>query len=218
MSSQYKILLLVVALASGLLAQQMAAPATQATGARVMGKRDKGKEDQVAKLFETIRTDAKIPHLGRIGHRDSLEQEVCTAALTGTIPKYASSNTYALYKTMEPDSVSVELHRVASFNQLHPKANPSIARYSVAVWHWTDAQTGESTYWVGIHLYWSAAMEFVDYHFTDDIYSHNDWKKQVAPQCRNKHSGRPHTDLDSSAFCSSSRASRTPLIYLRRPI
>jgi hypothetical protein len=47
-----------------------------------------------------------------------------------------------------------------------------------------DSQTGETTYWVGVQLFWSAAMEFFDYNFTDDIYYHNDWKKFVAPECR----------------------------------
>jgi hypothetical protein len=186
MSNHYKILLLVVGLATGLLAQQMPVPATQSSGTQLMGKGDKDKEDQIAKLFETIRTDAKIPQLDRIGHRDSLEQEVCTAALAGTLSKYPSTNQSALYKTTEPGSVSPELNKVALFNRVQIKHHPRIARYSVAVWHLTDAQTGQSTYWVGIRLYWSAAMEFVDDHFTDDIYYHNEWKKHVAPECRGK--------------------------------
>jgi len=151
-----------------------------------MGERDKGKEDQVAKLFEKLRSDLKIQKLARIKHRDSLEQRVCTIALTGTVPKQASTRIFGLYKTAQPESISAELYKVASFNELHPKQNPSYSRYSVAVWRAKDSQTGEPTYWIGVHLYWSAAMEFIDYHFTDDIYYHNDWKKSVAPQCRGK--------------------------------
>jgi hypothetical protein len=148
--------------------------------------RDKEKEDKVAKLFEGIRADAKIPHLKRIGHRQSLEQRVCTIAATAIPPKYTSTKSSAFYKTANPDSVTPELSKVALFNDLHPKYNPSFARYSVAVWPVQDSQTGERMYWVGIQLFWSAGMEFFDYHFTDDIYYHNDWKKSIAAPCRNK--------------------------------
>jgi hypothetical protein len=186
MRNQCKALLLVVVSAIGLLAQESAIPAKQAGGGRLMGERDKGKEEQVAKLFETVRADAKIPQLTRIRHRDSLEQRVCTIALTGTLPKLTLTPTSALYKTLQPESISTELKQVASFDDLHPKNNPSYARYSVAVWRVRDSQTGEAAYWVGVQLFWSAAMEFFDYHFTDDIYYHNDWKKYVAPECRGK--------------------------------
>lgn len=150
-----------------------------------MVKRDKDKENQVAKLFETIRTDANISHLERIGHRDSLEQQVCTAALADARPDYAITKESAFYKTTDPGSVSPELNKVASFNQ-PAKHNPRIARYAVAVWYLTDAQTGQSTYWIGIRLYWSAPMEFVDIYFTDEIHYRNEWKKRVAPECRGK--------------------------------
>ncbi len=153
---------------------------------QLTGERDKEKEDYVAKLFERIRSDAKLPHLNRIGRRESLEQKVCTIALTGKPPKYVSTNTSAFYKTANPDAVTPELSKVALFNNLHPKNNPSYARYSVAVWQSKDSQTGELMYWVGVQLFWSAGMEFFDYHFTDDIYYHNDWKKSIAAPCRNK--------------------------------
>ena len=32
----------------------------------------------------------------------------------------------------------------------------------------------------------SSLEEFVDYHFTDDVFYHDGWKKYVAPQCRGK--------------------------------
>ena len=65
-----------------------------------------------------------------------------------------------------------------------PETHPRCTRYSVAVWRASDSQTGETTYWVGFHLYWSAVMEFYDAHFTDDIYYRNEWKKSIAPECR----------------------------------
>jgi len=145
-----------------------------------MRPRDKGKEDQVAKLFETIRVDAKLSRLGRIRHRDSLEQHVCTVALTGVIPRNSVEDTFVLYKTSQPESISTELKQVALFD------DDRFPRYSVAVWRAGDSLAGEVTYWVGVQRYWSAPFEFFDYHFTDDIYYHNDWKKNVAPVCRGK--------------------------------
>jgi hypothetical protein len=181
-----RVLLLVAALAGGFLGAGQAVPDSAGHSKKVTGERDKLKENEVAKLFEAIRTDAKIPSLKRIEHRASLEQKVCTIALTDTPPKRASANTVVFYKTADPSVVTPELSKVALFNDLHPKQNPSYARYSVAVWPVTDSQTGEPMYWVGVQFFWSAGMEFLDYHFTDDIYYHNDWKKSVAAPCRNK--------------------------------
>ncbi len=167
-------------------AQEGPVTAKQGTVGQPAGTRDKASEDQVAKVFEGIRGDAKLPHLKRIGHRESLEQKVCTIALTGKPPKYTSTNTSGFYKTANPDSVTPELSKVALFNNLNPKNNPSYARYAVAVWPVKESQTGELMYWVGVQLFWSAGMEFFDYHFTDDIYYHNDWKKSIAAPCRSK--------------------------------
>jgi hypothetical protein len=167
-------------------AQEVPVTTKQGNVGQLTEERDKEKEDKVAKLFEGIRADAKIQHLKRIGHRASLEQKVCTIALTGKPPKHTSTNIFGFYKTANPESVTPELSKVALFNDLHPKYNPSYARYSVAVWPAKDSQTGEPMYWVGVQLFWSAGMEFFDYHFTDDIYYHNDWKKSIADPCRNK--------------------------------
>jgi hypothetical protein len=179
-------LLLVAALATGVLVYEAPVPASPADGGRLMGERDKGKEDQVSKLFETVRADAKISQLTRIRNRDSLEQSVCTIALTGTLRKLTTTDTSTVYKTLQPESIFTELKQLASSDDLHPKNNPSYTRYSVAVWRLRDSLSGEVAYWVGVQLFWSAAMEFFDYHFTDDIYYHNDWKKYVAPECRGK--------------------------------
>jgi hypothetical protein len=167
-------------------AQEVPVDTKERDAGQHIGNRNKEKEDKVAKLFEDLRRDAKIPHLKRIGHRASLEQKVCTIALTDTPPKYTSTNLSGFYKTANPDVVTPELSKVASFNDLHPKYNPSLARYSVAVWPIKNPKSGEQMYWVGVQLFWSAGMEFLDYHFTDDIYYHNEWKKSIAAQCRNK--------------------------------
>lgn len=167
-------------------AQQTPVTANKARIGQVTSERAKDKEEQLAKVFEGIREDAKLPRLSRIKHRDSLEEIVCTIALTDEPPKRSSSATRGFYKTATPESATPELNKVALFSDLHPKYNPRIARYSVAVWPVKDRQAGVQTYWVGVQLYWSAGMEFFDYHFTDDIYYHNEWKKSIAPSCRGK--------------------------------
>jgi hypothetical protein len=160
---------------------------TSATGRRVMGERDKGKEDEVATLFEKTRSGLKIPHLGRIEYRDILQEQICTVAFTGIPPSiHRDSATFAIYKTARPDVLSPELHRVASFEILHPKNKAGYRRYSVAVWRTKEPQTQETTYWVGVNLYWSAPVEFFDYHFTDGIYDRKISEKDVVPQCRAK--------------------------------
>ena len=180
MRSQNRILFFFFVLTTALSAQKMPAGSMQASGEQPIGLRDKDKEDQVARLIETIRVDAKLPRLGRIRHRDSLQQRVCTAALTGVLPKNSTRDTFVLYKTLQPESISKELKQVASFD------DDKFPRYSVAVWRVKEFPAGEETYWVGIQRYWSAAFEFFDNHFTDDIYYHHDWKKHVAPACRGK--------------------------------
>jgi hypothetical protein len=186
MKNQNKILLLVVVLATGLSAQEVPVGTKQASVGQVMGERDKGKEDEIAKLFETIRVDAKLPPLTRIRHRDSLEQLVCTIASAGTLGNRHSGDRAAYYKTARPQSISAELTRVASFKEQPIKNKLAYPRYSVAVWQIKGSQAGEPTFWVGVVLYWSALEEFVDYHFTDDVFYHNGWKKNIAPQCRGK--------------------------------
>lgn len=151
-----------------------------------MVQRDKVKEDQVAKLFETIRADAKLSPLTRIKHRDSLEQAICTLALNGIPQEPETSATSTVYKTTHPESITTELRKVATMEDFHFKNKSDFVRYSVAAWRVKDPQSGEVNYWVGVQLYWSAAMEFFDLHFTDDMYVRNDWKKQIAPECRGK--------------------------------
>jgi hypothetical protein len=152
----------------------------------LIGKRDEGTENVVAKVFESIRVDAKLPPLIRIKHRDSLEQILCTVAQVGTLGNQRPTADSTIYKTAQPESISAELNRVASFKEQPPQKNLASPRYSVAVWQVKDSQTGETQYWVGVELYLSSLEEFMDNHFTDQILYRNDWKKDVAPQCRGK--------------------------------
>jgi hypothetical protein len=174
--------------ASGLVLALLAATAQEAPTVpkqgdvgRVTVERDKEKEDQVAKLFESIRAQARLPQLKRIRHRDDLEQGVCTSALTGEASKRWSS----LYTTADPGSITTELEKIASSNRLGPNKRPWYARYSVAVWRMKDPNA-EVAYRVGVGLYETALGEFVDCHFTDDVYYCGNWKASIARPCRGK--------------------------------
>ena len=163
-------------------AQQPPPAPKQGTAGRLTSERDKEKEDQVAKLFEGIRAEAKLPQLRRIRHRDDLEQSVCTTALTGNPPEHAST----FYMTADPESIAPELKEIASSNRLDPNNRPWYARYSVAVWREKDSQAGNVAYRVGVGLYETAVAEFVDCHFTDDVHYCGKWKNSVARPCRGK--------------------------------
>jgi hypothetical protein len=99
--------LFVVLLATGILAQQVPVPAKDAASRPPIGERDKTQEDQIAKVFETIRADAKLPPFARIKYRKSLVQNLCTVVRTNASPKEMSG----LYKTLHPESVTPELKR-----------------------------------------------------------------------------------------------------------
>jgi hypothetical protein len=149
--------------------------------------RDRGIENEVATLFESIRSAQKLPRLTRVKNRDILEEQTCTVSFTGTpnsIPH--DPDLFVIYKTSHPELPSPELNRVATFGVLHPKSKHEYPRYAVAVWRATEPQTGDKVYWVGVHLYWSAPVEFFDYHFTDGIYDRRNWEKSVAAECRTK--------------------------------
>jgi hypothetical protein len=148
--------------------------------------RDRAQEEVVAQLLEKIRADAKLPALTRIKHRASLEQRVCTFSDGGATPKYHSPEVFALYTTAHPEMITPELTSVASSNVKNADGHLAYPRYSVAVWKIADAQSGAPTYWVGVERYWNALFEFVDDHLTDDVFYHNMWKQNIAPDCRGK--------------------------------
>ncbi|MFZ0299812.1 MAG: hypothetical protein WAM13_15785 [Candidatus Sulfotelmatobacter sp.] len=181
--------LLVGSVFSGLALAVLAATAQEAPTAAKEGsagpvtvERDKEKEDHVAKLFEGIRAEAGLPQLKRIRHRADLEQGVCTSALTGKPSKQGSS----FYITSDPESITPELKKIASLNRLDSNKRPWYERYSVAVWRVKNPTGGEVAYRVGVGIYGTALGEFVDCHFTDDVYYCGNWKKSIARPCRGK--------------------------------
>jgi hypothetical protein len=181
--------ILLAAMSASLSAQEATTAPTPAPIGQVMGKRDKSKEDQIAKLFEKARSDLKLPRLGRIEYRCSLEAKVCTMALTGAISNWDSIyHDFGLYKTTRAESITQELQKAASYDGQNPSwhKSPKYEKYSIAVWAVKDSETGETTFWVGAYLYLSAGLEFFGNHFTDGWDYRNEWKKYVAPECLSK--------------------------------
>jgi hypothetical protein len=154
--------------------------------------RDAPKEDEVARLFENTRKQAGAKPLSRIKFRNEIQELVCTAALTGRVPDVSSGipergsdgkwhpTGILFYRTTEPGNVTDEMKKLAAYDPLRKRG---FKRYSVAVWK-SALSDQEGQYWVGIQFYWSEAMEFFDYHFTDDISYHNAWKNEAASECR----------------------------------
>lgn len=150
----------------------------------LIGERNKSMEDELAKSFEAVRLDAKLPPLTRIKHRSSLEQRVCTIVQTGDSSKLGSADLIASFRTVPAASGSDLLTKAALQNKQNTEGVLFDPRYSIAVWQVTNSTTGETTYWVGFGRYRSALEEFVDYHFTDGISYRNLWKQGVAHVCR----------------------------------
>jgi hypothetical protein len=172
-------------------AQQVPVDAKQNNVGQLTAERDKEVEDKIAKMFEDIRINAKIPHLKRIGHRAMLERQVCTIALTGKFPTYHATTEFGFYEAARPEITTPELNKVALLAAAPSRFegatyHPSYSRYSVAVSKVKGAQAGKPTYWVGVQLFFSAELEFFDHHLTDDSYYRNEWKKAIAPPCRGK--------------------------------
>ncbi len=174
-------------------------------------RNDRQKEDAVAKLFDQVRKDAKLHRLSRIEERTSLQQLVCTVAVTGKIPRFrtgfpvlgndsidvvnqqqagnSAAKAYqpsALYKTTNPEELTPELKRVALLERPRGRngRSPGYARYSVAVWPVQQPANEKAEYWVSVELYWSTGSEFFLNHFSDAMEWKNEWKTFVAPECR----------------------------------
>jgi hypothetical protein len=175
-------------------------------------RNDRQQEDAVAKLFDQVRKNAKLHRLSRIEERTSLQQLVCTVALTDKVPLFHSgfpvlgndsinggtnekqaANTAAkvdvsstLYKTTNPGEITPELQRLALFER--PRGShghsPGYARYSVAVWPVQRSTNDKAEYWVSAELFWSSGNEFFLNHFSDAMEWKNEWKTFVTPECR----------------------------------
>jgi hypothetical protein len=142
-------------------------------------------EDEVSRLFEAIRAKDGLPPLTRINHRQSLQQLVCSAAALNAPVWRENRPAAVMYRTGDPRSASQGLEQIAAYKDaLDAKGQPRITRYAVAVWQSSSHEDDVAVYWVGVQVYTSAWWEFIDSNFTDDRPYRNDWKRLVAPQCR----------------------------------
>ena len=175
-------------------------------------RNDRRQQDAVAKLFDQVRKDASLHRLSRIEERTSLQQLVCTVAVTDKIPRFRygspvlgndsidgvtnekqagnsavkADRPSALYKTTNPGESTLELKRVALFERPRGPHGHSLgyARYSVAVWPVQQPTNEKAEYWVSVELFWSAGNEFFLNHFSDAMEWKNEWKAFVTPECR----------------------------------
>jgi len=141
-------------------------------------------EDEVARLFETIRARDGLPALTRIGRRESLEELVCSAA-SDDAPVWRENRPGALmYRTDDPAKPTPVLERIAGYiDPLQTKDQPNITRYAVAVWPTSSRESGQPVYWVGVQVYNSAWWEFIDNNLTDNRSNKDQWRKLVTPTC-----------------------------------
>jgi hypothetical protein len=139
-------------------------------------------EDQLSRVFESLRRENRAPKLSRIPDRQDLRELVCTAALNDANPYGENSPANLMYKTPDPFLITEDLKSISRFKAV---GTPPDSRYAVAVWPGIDKKTGKAIYWVGVGIYTSAFFEFVDNTFTDNRPYRNDWQKLVAPSCRN---------------------------------
>jgi hypothetical protein len=116
-------------------------------------RNDRQQEDAVAKLFDQVRKDAKLHRLSRIEDRTSLQQLVCTVAVTDKVPRFRygspvlgndsidgvtnekqagnsavkTDRESALYKTTNPGEITPELKRVALFERPRGRQGHSLS-------------------------------------------------------------------------------------------
>jgi hypothetical protein len=148
--------------------------------------------DQVAKQVDALRASAKLPPLKRV--KPSLEELelVCTAALTGRQvhdPAFADLRTYVTNDL----SAETEILKIVALGTVacqSPKQCPAYPekwrRYSVIVERNASGTPNDLIYTVGIARRPSAQMEFFAPLGFDNPFAANEWKKQVAPECRKR--------------------------------
>ena len=157
---------------------------TQPSASEWSAKSKRAAEDAVASRIETMRAAAKRPALKRVNPSTSELELVCTAAITGRKvwdPIFAGLATYVT------DDLSAETEplKELTLGRFYPaKKWP---RYSVIVELSVNSQPKHPEYTVGVARRPSAALEFFAPLFFDVPFKGmNEWKKQVAPDCRNR--------------------------------
>jgi hypothetical protein len=154
------------------------ASAQRAEPAAAPGTRNANLEDVVAALFEHARSESGLQPLSRV-HKSDVEKLVCTATILGTSGERPTGlHLNALFKTAEPDKISEDLRKLAG-----RRDRIGFRRFAVAVWT-AQPSTDPVQYWIGFRLYMSPGAEFVENHFTDQVFYKDNRKEVVAPQCK----------------------------------
>jgi hypothetical protein len=177
-----KLFLRLVVLAA--LAISAYAQTTKPSASEWSAKSKRAAEDAVASKIAMMRAAAKRPTLERVNPSMRELELVCTAALTGQKvgdPVFAGLGTYVT------DDLSVETEplKELTLGRFYPaKKWP---RYSVIVELSANSEPEHPVYTVGVARRPSAALEFFAPLFFDVPFKGiNEWKKQVAQDCKNR--------------------------------
>jgi hypothetical protein len=157
---------------------------TQPSASEWPAKAKRAAEDTVARKIEMMRDAAKRPALTRVNPSMRELELVCTAALTGQTagdPVMGGLETYAT------DDLSAETEPLKEMmlGRFYPaKEWP---RYSVIVELSANSKPEHPKYTVGVARRPSAALEFFSPLLFDVPFKGmNKWKKQIAPDCKNR--------------------------------
>jgi hypothetical protein len=147
-------------------------------------KSKKAAEDAVAGTIEMMRVAAQRPALKRVNPSIRELELVCTAAVTG---HRAGDPIIGGLTTYETDDLSVETDALKEMiiGKFYPEKK--WPRYSVIVERKANSGPEKPVYAVGVVRRPSGALEFFAPLFFDVPFKGmNDWKKQVAPECRDR--------------------------------
>jgi len=160
------------------------AQTTQPSGTVWSSKSNRAAEDAVATKIEMMRASAKHPALKRVNPSVRELELVCTAAFTG---RKVGDPLMGGLRTYTTDDLSAETDplKEMTLERLYPaKKWP---RYSVIVALSANSKPEHPEYTVGIARRPNAALEFFAPLFLDVPFKGmNEWKKQVAPDCKSR--------------------------------
>jgi hypothetical protein len=153
---------------------------TQPSKSDWSAKSKRAAEDAVASKVEMIRTSARRPPLKRVNPSMMDLELVCTAALTG---RKVGDPIFAGLETYSTDDLSAVIEPLKQVTlDLPAKKWP---RYSVIVELSANSKPEHPEYTVGVARRPSAVLEFFAPLFFDVPFKGmNEWKKQVAPDCK----------------------------------
>jgi hypothetical protein len=143
-------------------------------------------EDAVASKIEMMRAADKRPALQRVNPSVRELELVCTTALTGRNGGDPIMGGLTTYTTDNLSAESEPLKELTLGRSYPAKKWP---RFSVIVALLANSKPEHLEYTVGVARRVSATLEFFAPVFFDEPFrGMNEWKKQIAPDCRNRKS------------------------------